>query len=218
MFEFPNFGPDISRVSGFIELGHDVYARLFLPLERTGTGHYVPWRVAAKRFGLVFDAYTTWDNLSLAVAAETGIGWELPRGTADDKTVHALVEAIATESVMGAATPTSFALWEGYAGDIDETLRESSIPIPATGANFLCDWSYRLLTARLDWTLTRTNEHRRRFPTAVWPADRSFVLASPPYQDSIYVSCSRAMFGAACAAGLDLLEIDPDAPLPSRGD
>jgi hypothetical protein len=47
--ELPDFGQDTSKVSAFTEPGHEIYARLFLPLAHTGTHRYVPWRVAADR-------------------------------------------------------------------------------------------------------------------------------------------------------------------------
>jgi hypothetical protein len=125
---------------------------------------------------------------------------------------------LARQSAHGAATQTRFALWEGYAGEIDAPLHDATVPVPATGQGFLCRGSYRLFTARLDWVLTRTDQQHFHFPAAIWPTDRFFVLASALYQDSLYLSCSRETFTTARAAGLDLLEIDPDMSLPSRGD
>jgi len=217
VLELPDFGPDTSRVSGFTEPGHDVYARLFLPLAYPGSHHYIPWRVVVEHVGLSFDAYTTWDDVVRA-AVDQGRGWELPRGTVDDATARSLVGVLARQVAGGVATSTCFALWEGHAGEIDAALRDSSAPVPATGENFLCDGSHRLFTARMDWALTRTDRQHFRFPAAMWPLDRSFLLASALYQDSYYLSCSRATFTAVRAAGLDLLEIDSDVPLPSRGD
>ena len=212
----PGFGWDTSKVSGFTEPGHEVNARLFLPLARQGAQQYVPWRVASEQVGLSFGALTTWDEL--VRAADGDPAWEIPRGTVDDATARALTGALARPSTDGAAVSAWFALWEGYAGEIDTSLHDATTPIPATGQNFLCDGSYRLLTAPLGWALTRTDQQRLHFPVAVWPADRSFVLASAIYQDSFYLSCSRETFTVVRAAGLELLEIDPDMPLPSRGD
>lgn len=214
--ELPGFDPDTSKVSGFTEPGHEVYARLFLPFELCGTRQYLLWRVAAEQAGLPLGALTTWDDLQQAAGRNPA--WELPRATIDDTTARALVKALARQSRDGAAAPTWFALWEGYTGEIDASLRDVTTLIPATGQTFLCDGSYHLLTARLDWALTRTRHRRVHFPAAIWPTDRSFVLATALYQDSFYLSCSRETFATLQAAGLDLLEIDPDVPLPSRGD
>ena len=214
--ELPDFDPDVSRVSGFTEPGHEICARLFLPLARSGTHRYIPWHVAAEQAGRALHALTTWDDL--AHAADVGLAWEPPSGTIDDVTAQALVGALAQQLPDGAATSTRFALWEGHAGEIGAPLHDVITPVPASGQNFLCDGSFQLLTARLDWVLTRTDQHHCHLPAAIWPADRSFVLASALYQDSFYLSCSRTTFIAVRAAGLDVLEIDPEAPLPSRGD
>lgn len=151
-------------------------------------------------------------------AVGPGSTWELPRATIDAVTAASLVEVLALQSVHGAATQTRFALWEGYAGEIDASLQEATTAIPVTGHTFLCQGSYRLLTARLDWALTRTDQQHFHVPAAIWTTDRSFVLASALYHDSFYLSCSRATFRTAQDAGLDVLEIDPEMSLPSCGD
>ncbi len=214
--DLPRFGADRSKVSGFTEPGHDVYARVFVPLELSGTGQYIPWSIAARQTGTPLRALTTWDDVERAAGRDPA--WQLPRGTVDDRTARALVRALARQGQDGAQAPIQFALWEGYAGEIDGLRDVSPSAVPVTGHSFLGDGSFHLLTAPLDWVMTRTRSHRVHFPVALWPDDHAFVVATGLYQDSLYLSCSRELFAAARAAGLDLVDIDPDVPVPSRGD
>ena len=155
--ELPDFDPDVSRVSGFTEPGHESGARLFLPLARSGTHRYIPWHVAAEQAGRALHALTTWDDL--AHAADVGLAWEPPSGTIDDVTAQALVGALAQQLPDGAATSTRFALWEGHAGEIGAPLHDVITPVPASGQNFLC--------VPQDWTCWRSTPRRRCHPAEI---------------------------------------------------
>lgn len=56
-------------------------------------------------------------------------------------------------------------------------------------------------------------------PCALWPRDGSFVLAQWIYDDSVYVSGSRKLAAALADGGFDVAPVDdPDSPLNSMGD
>lgn len=212
---FPHFGTDAARVAGYTEPGHEVFARVFSPL-LFSAGTYAKWSAASASVGVELVGTTRWEEVCLAGRAR-GVDVGRPQqGTVDERTVEALI------SVLGARTQrargTYFALWQGYAGEIDPQLYRESVLIPPSGDNYLFDGSFRLFHADLAWARTRCYEKRRRFPVAVWPADRSFVLATALYQDSYYLSADRRTLALLQEAGLDALEISREELLPSTGD
>ncbi len=71
--------------------------------------------------------------------------------------------------------------------------------------------------ADLAWLLEWTRGERAHFPAAVWSPGPGFVMATPRYHDSAYVSASRGLFDAMVQAGLDVFRIDRRAPLPRQG-
>jgi hypothetical protein len=138
------------------------------------------------------------------------------QGCIDERTVKDLIGVIRDRTRR--ADITHYALWEGYAGEIDSSLREQSEPIPAGEGHYLRDGSFRLFTSDLAWARSRCRERGYRFPVAVWPHDKAFTLASWLYQDSYYLSSDRETLALLQAAGLDVLQIAREDLLPSTGD
>lgn len=209
--ELPAFGPDPTRVAGYTEPGHEVYARVFLPLEISGTERYRPWSEAARQAGIPLSPTLTGYTL-LAADADGDPRWELPSGILDLATAQALTRALTRESAAG--YEAGFALWEGYGGDIDSALLDASAPIPAAGLNYLQDGSFHLVHHDLSWLLTRVSPHHHA-PVAFWTADHRTVLAGPLYLDSYYLSGDQATLSALRGTDLEVLEIDRDTPLPT---
>jgi hypothetical protein len=216
--QLPRLGRDPEPVAAVTEPGHPVYARLFLPIAVSGSAApaYLPWTPAAAAVGLPLTATTTWDELT-APSRHPDPRWELPRGTMDDSTAHAIVQAAGRAGVPAHA-PASFVVWEGYPGELTDDDLASSRRLPATGETYLHDGSFLLCERPLEWILSRTDTTWRHVPVAFWPQDRSFVVATCLYQDSLYVSCDDTLLAALRAAGLDVLPIERNLPLPSRGD
>ena len=208
--ELPAFGPDPTRIAGYTEPGHEVCARVFLPLEISGTERYRPWSQAARQAGIPLSPTLTGYTLLSAGTGGTP-RWELPSGILDIATAQALVRALTRDSTAG--HEARFAVWEGYGGDIDPALHDVSAPIPATGQCYLQDGSFHLVHQDLAWLLPRLHPHRA--PVAFWTADRRVVLAGPLYLDSYYLSGDRATLIALREAGLEVLELDRDTPLPA---
>lgn len=208
--ELPAFGLDPALVAGYTEPGHEVYARVFLPLGISGTERYLPWSQVAEQVGIPLSPTLTAYTL-LAAGAGGGARWELPSGILDLATAQALVRALARESAAG--HEAGFAVWEGYGGDMVSALLDASAPIPAAGLNYLQDGSFRLVHQDLAWLLPRLYPHRA--PVAFWTADHRTVLAGPLYLDSYYLSGDRATLTALRDADLDVLEIDRNTPLPA---
>lgn len=214
MIELPYFGQDVARVAGYTEPSHDVYSRIFSPLMLAG-GKPLKWSRASALVGVQLLATTRWDELELASHGHAiDIGGP-QQGTVDKSTVDAVIQVVGHKVRSERAY---FALWQGYAGELNPQLERESVLIPPHGENYLCDGSFRLFSAELVWARTRCYERRYHFPVAVWPEDRAFTLATALYQDSYYMSSDREVLALLQEAGVDALEISRDELLPSIGD
>jgi hypothetical protein len=205
----------MTRVAGYTEPHHEVVARIFVPLSMADGG-YLTWSGAARSLGIDLTATTRWDELADAARAR-GVDIGVPQqGCIDERTVKDLIGVIRDRTRR--PDVTHYALWEGYAGEIDSSLREQSEPIPAGEGHYLRNGSFRLFTSDLAWARSRSRERGYRFPVAVWPHDKAFTLASWLYQDSYYLSSDRETLALLQAAGLDALQIAREDLLPSTGD
>jgi hypothetical protein len=208
------FDADVSLVAGYTEPRHAVFARVFVPLI-VAEGRYLPWSAAASAVGVELVGTTHWDELRLAAEARAVDIGTPQQGTVDASTINALMRVLAQ---AGSTRMSHFALWEGYAGEIDASIHDQSTGIPQGVGHYLLDGSYRVFTGELGWAETRCAENGYRFPVAVWPDDGSFALASARYQDSYYLSADQQTLSLLQRAGVDALEITRDEPLPSTGD
>lgn len=211
----PEFGDDATRVAGYTEPNHEVFARIFSPLSLPGGAH-LKWSTASAAVDVHLSGTTRWDELDLSSRAR-GVDIGVPQqGAIDRRTVEELVRVLGGRTRY--AHRTHFALWQGYGGEIDSQLHDESVLIPPGGLSYLCDGSFRLFTAELAWAQTRCHQRGFRFPVAVWPADEAFTLATALYQDSYYLSSDRRTLTLLQDAGVDALEISRDELLPSTGD
>jgi len=211
----PAFGLDRARVSGYTVHGFEAYARCLIPLE-TDNESYVRWSAVAAALGISLSPLTSWDDLKIAGRSSGVSVPRMQRGTVDSRTIERLIAGLGQG--LTSSKQTYFALWDGYAAEVDGTLAQKSALIPIAEGNYLQDGSFRLFKADLTWVRERSAERGVRFPVAMWAEDGTFVWASALYQDSWYVSCGRAILDSMRGAGLDCLDIDRKDLLPSMGD
>lgn len=208
----PRFGRSEQHVSGYTEPGHEVYARLFTPLALPD-GRQTSWASVAEEVGLSLHSEITWGEISGVVSGRS-LDVHPTEGYLYQETVSRILSGLAPAGEIS-FDESLYALWEGYAGELDERLIADSIEIPSRETGFLRDGAFRLLRSTPSWALTRTVIQRVHFPAAFWSPDRHFVLAAPLYHDSYYLSASRALFDRLVAEGSELLEIDRETVLPS---
>ena len=128
-----------------------------------------------------------------------------------------------------------YALWPGYAGELD-AMAGRLTPLPSapgearsgevlpgnSGAfprgTFPAELGCLLYRGPLE-VVGVDVDHVGYLPCALWPHDGSFVLAQWIYDDSVYVSGSRKLAAALADGGFDVAPVDdPDSPLNSMGD
>jgi len=214
--ELPRFGRDLGRVSGYTTDDQEVAARVFAPLRIAGDS-YVSWGSVADACGLALDGNLRWSELRRHLGGSSRL-WPRPQaGTLDLDTIIRLMTVLAESTQV--TDCTRFVLWEGYGGELLTGTPPGSVPISRSGGTFLQHMgACRLTVTELRWAETRSDEAGFRFPVAIWPADKSFVLAMPIYHDSIWLSCSRDTYAALEASGLEIAELSRHVPLPSEGD
>lgn len=194
--------------------GREVYARMLFPLIEAGPEPvYHSWSSRATAVNFPMSGTVTWDQFQPALSG-AGLAVELPRGTAPHDTLSALARVIVRHHQR-----LYVSTWDGYAGERDRTsgLRQAlesqdpPWPVEIIGGS-------RTLDVSVAWLPTRNDEAGFHVPTAVMPSDGSFLLATAVYQDSYYFSGTSQMYSSLLEVGLELFEIDPLSPLPSRGD
>ena len=223
----PSFGRDTAVVSGYLAAGYEAYLRLFMPLD-SAEGP-VRWSAllaggeAALRGDLRF-----FDDIDPAVRERRGL--ELTCGKSDAGWRARLAGVLSGHT----ATPDDmrYALWPGYAGELD-AMAGRLTPLPSapgearsgevlpgnSGAfprgTFPAELGCLLYRGPLE-VVGVDVDHVGYLPCALWPRDGSFVLAQWIYDDSVYVSGSRKLAAALADGGFDVAPVDdPDSPLNS---
>lgn len=231
----PSFGRDTAVVSGYLAAGYEAYLRLFMPLD-SAEGP-VRWSAllaggeAALRGDLRF-----FDDIDPAVRERRGL--ELTCGKSDAGWRARLAGVLSEHT--SAPDDMRYALWPGYAGELDAVAGRLT-PLPsvpgavhsgealpgrlgevspgASGAfprgTFPAELGCLLYRGPLEVVGVDVDYP----PCALWPRDGSFVLAQWIYHDSVYVSGSRELAAALVDGGFDVAPVDdPDSPLRSTGD
>lgn len=204
------FDADSSRVKGYSTAEHEVVARVFLPLDDHGTS--VRWSDWADLRGVALTATTRWSEIAPSV--DLDIEPSMADGFVAARTITRFVEVLRGETT----TPDEFffALWLGYVEQIPPSAWQ--INLAASDDCYLTADSYQLVHDSLSWVNQCSTEKDVHFPAAFWPADQTFVAATWPYHDSLYLSCASQTLLKLQNAGFDALPVDREEILPSEGD
>lgn len=205
---------DWSQMGSVTSARFEARSRLFLPLG-SRDGRRVRWSALARRAGMELQA-----DLSLgALAAAVGENTEDLRassGTVDRATLATLLGVLGREID---AEWVTVVLWMVYAdlerlADLHPGLTLSSIPL-VPGGDRWHDGAH--VSARIPVPLLKcfARDDGIRFPSAVYPPDIGFFLATPGYSDSVYVSASRVVTQRLAEQGLDLCDVRASALLPA---
>ena len=212
----PQFGEDLTVVGGYCTEDQPIVARVFLPLDLVTSGgtHFQSWSTASSLAGVELTGTTRWRDLHQLAGR---------RGNSIGKTQFAAMPAGQLNrlvAVLSSVAPrperVGYALWAGYAGDLDEWLMQATSLIGPDAPGFLKDGSFYKYVDDLGWAASRSLEDGMRLPAAIWDASFNFVLASPLYHDSFYLTCSDDVFQRLREMGIELIVADRDAVLASE--
>lgn len=214
-------------VAGVIPDGFEAYARIFHPVDEYGApGPGLRWADLARANNTVFHPEAQFHRLARtelyrhALFHGRDVG-QAPTGEMFQAELAALAELLAAQT---APTQDIFqAVWVGWDGF--EPGRHG-IPIgpgsTLTVANGLRDyWVFRGSMAELIRPPWFDEEWGRseQTPNLVWPADRSWCMASEIDFDSTLVGGTAELIAAVVhSPGLEALEVRPSSDLSSEGD
>lgn len=185
------------------------HVRVLLPPLTDEAGPH--WRSLAERAGLAIDERVRFGDLADALG--DGLASLSPNGQVSSATAGRLVQAI-IESTSG--SDVKLVLWDVYAEQ--EKWREvspSRIELDRRGPRW-ADGAHLLSRAVSVHAIQDfTFEQGRRFPVAIIPTARDYLIAGTGYGDSLYVSGSTALCAALGRAGLEFLAISAGGRLPT---
>ena len=209
----PRVGPDDARVAGFSTGEHERVVRVLLPgIGAEDRAH--TWSELATAAGVELAGSLRWSELLRHVPSPLRDELYEASGRCEPTLVAVLV------GVLTAATSTprlcTYALWPGFAGELDGV----SVTRPADGAAPAVRRSGGLVLHHdgLDWLHERSLGALAHYPVYLWPQDHAFLVACPIYHDSLYVSGPASLAASLARAGLDVVDVTRELPLPSEGD
>ncbi len=199
---------DIRMVSSLCLPAAPCRVRVLLPgLSDTTEMRWGPLALSA---GVELDERTRFCDLSQVPNPD--LAGVCPNGQVMSKTASRLVQALVDST---ADSEVELVFWGVYAEqDAWGAFAASRIASVEEGLRW-CDGSH-LVSGVVDVRVLErfTFEQGLRFPVAVLPKARDYLIAATGYGDSLYVSGSEALCAGLEQAGLEYVEVSPNGVLP----
>lgn len=183
--------------------------RVLLPPLAAGVG--LRWSGIAEQAGVALDDHVPLSDLLSALGREFD-AWH-PNGQVSSETVDRILRAVLGETTSSAA---KLVFWGVYdEGSKWASLGATGLPILSNGSRW--NDGAHLISEVVDVRVLRdfVIERRARFPVAVLPAARDYLIATTGYGDSLYVSGSTDLCAALETEGLECIEVSQDGLLPT---
>ncbi len=186
----PQFGTELSTVSGFTVPGYQVYLRVLAAFEAVGNTPTTTWSELAAARGLALRADTSCWDLGLDRSSDGSDGLLPAYGYWSAKHLASLAVALATATTP--EEPCTWVTWDGYAGDrvlAEASRRTTKLDL----GNWISPATAHEQERPLRWLASRSRENGNHIPLAGWPSSHAWVLAAPIDHDSLYISCSTEL-------------------------